>query len=520
MGGVSILNDSVRRGSRRVVHFWLDARNRGTQTQRRGIQKHAPSSVCPFLQSCKALNMEARSLAYVAASCGAELINGTPEQLVRRVSTDSRQLRPDDLFVAIEGERFDGHDFLDAAVRGRAAGLLVEKRKACLDRKDCAVLAVRNTRRALGKLAARYRRDFRLPIVVVGGSNGKTTMKELIASVLSQRFQTLKSEGSLNNDLGVPLTLLNLETRHQAAVLEAGTNHAGELAPLVRLIRPSLGVITNIGREHLEFFGDLAGVAREEGALAAALPAAGKLFLHGDSEWAEPIARRCRAQVERVGLGKDNAWRASGIELDEQGSTFEVGSPVPGLNGRYRVNLLGRHQVVNALFAMAVGAALGLGREELRQGLADCRPPQMRLQLWAINGLRVLDDSYNANEDSMRAALATLQELPCHGRRLAALGDMNELGAHAAAAHAEIGRCAAAAGVRHLFAIGRMAPLMSAAARAAGLAEVTEFATVEQAAPMIQHSVRDGDVLLLKASRSIRIERVGDLLRAEFGKRN
>lgn len=458
--------------------------------------------------------MDARSLAYVAANCNGELQHGDPARDIWRVSIDSRQVRPGDLFVAIDGERFDGHDFLDEAVQRGAAGLLVQRRKACLARSDCAVVSVRNTRRALGKLAARYRRDFHLPVVAVAGSNGKTTTKELIAAVLRQRFATLQSEGSFNNDIGVPLTLLNLEPRHQAAVLEAGTNHTGELAPLLRMIQPRLGVITNIGREHLEFFGNVAGVAAEEGELAEALPGDGKLFIHGDSEWTEQICKRCRAPVERVGFGNDNPWRASAIELDEHGCTFEAHSPVAALNGRYRVNLLGRHQAINALFALAVGAELGLGREELRNGLADCRPPKMRLQLWEINGLRVLDDSYNANADSMRAALQTLKEFPCRGRRLAALGDMGELGRHSAAAHAEAGRCAAESGVRQLFAIGRQASLMAAAAREGGLANVSEFSDAEQAAQAIKQFVRPGDVLLLKASRATRLERVGDVLRS------
>ncbi|MBI3414526.1 MAG: UDP-N-acetylmuramoyl-tripeptide--D-alanyl-D-alanine ligase [Verrucomicrobia bacterium] len=462
--------------------------------------------------------MQEHTLAYVAAGCGGSLEHGDPAQIVRRACLDSREVQPGDLFVAIDGERFDGHDFLDEAVRRGAAALLVQRRKVCLARSDCALIAVRNTRRALGKLAARHRRDFNLPVVAVAGSNGKTTTKELIAAVLRQRFETLQSEGSFNNDIGVPLTLLKLEPRHQAAVLEAGTNHAGELAPLLRMIQPRLGVITNIGREHLEFFGNVASVADEEGTLAELLPADGKLFIHGDSEWAEPVSRRCRAPVERVGFGNDNPWRVSDLELDERGSNFAVHSPVAALNGRYRVNLLGRHQAINALFALAVGAELGLGREELRNGLADCHPPKMRLQLREINGLRVLDDSYNANADSMRAALQTLKEFPCRGRRLAALGDMGELGSHSAVAHGEVGRCAAESGVRQLFTIGRQASLMAAAAREGGLANVMEFSDVDQAALAIKAFAQPGDVLLLKASRSMRLERVVDVLRGEYEK--
>src|SRR5581483_6648808 len=214
--------------------------------------------------------------------------------------------------------------------------------------------------------------DFSLPVVAVGGSNGKTTSKELLASVLRQKFQTVWSEASFNNDIGVPLTLLKLEPTHEAAVLEVGTNHPGELAPLVKIIQPRFGVITNIGREHLEFFGDLAGVAQEEGWLAELLPAGGRLFVNGDSEWTPQLVHRTRAEVVRVGLGEANTWRAQNVRVEKQGAAFRVDAPRGELAGEYRINLLGRHQVVNALFAIAMGGELGLGRAEIQRGLADC----------------------------------------------------------------------------------------------------------------------------------------------------
>ena len=203
--------------------------------------------------------MEARSLKFVAEACAAELKRGSAEMSVQDVCTDSRQARPGDLFFAIKGEKFDGHDFLNEVAAKGVAAVVVERKKIPAPLPECAVLAVDDARAALGRLAAAYRREFDLPVIAVGGSNGKTTVKELIASVLRQKLATLWSEASFNNDIGVPLTLLRLEKSHQAAVLEAGTNHPGELAPLVKMIQPKYGVITNIGREHLEFFGDVAG---------------------------------------------------------------------------------------------------------------------------------------------------------------------------------------------------------------------------------------------------------------------
>ena len=349
--------------------------------------------------------------------------------------------------------------------------------------------------------------------IAIGGSNGKTSTKELLASVLKQKLPILSSEASFNNDIGVPLTLLRLEKTHQAAVLEVGTNHPGELAPLVQMIAPKYGVITSIGREHLEFFGDVAAVAQEEGWLAELLPADGTLFVNGDSEWTGPIAQRARAAVVRVGFSADNEWRVHSLRAEKQGIAFRVDAPRTEFSGEYRMNLLGRHHVVNALFAIALGVELGLSRSQIERGLAECQPAKMRLQLWESNGVRVLDDAYNANADSMLAALQTLQELPCKGRRVAVLGDMAELGAHSEAAHEEVGRRVAELGIGQLFAVGKMAPVMARGARDAGLNRVLEFADVETAAAAIKLFLKQGDLLLLKASRATRIERIGELLR-------
>ncbi len=459
--------------------------------------------------------METRSLQFIAAACAAEIRRGSPETLAENICTDSRLAKADGLFFAIRGEKFDGHDFLGEVAAKKIAAVVVERKNVPSPLPDCGILLVDDARIALGKLAAAYRQEFDLPIICVAGSNGKTTVKELIASVLRRKFSTLWSEASLNNDIGVPLTLLRLEKSHQAAVLEAGTNHPGELAPLVKMIQPKFGVLTNIGREHLEFFGDVAGVAQEEGWLAELLPADGKLFVNGDNEWTEKIVSRTKAKVVRVGLGKKNDWRADKIRLDKNGATFRVQTAKQEFCGEFRINLLGRHQVVNALFALAVGGELELGRPELRDGLADCQPPKMRLQFWEANGIRVLDDAYNANADSTIAALETLCDLPLQGRRVAVLGDMEELGAHSEAAHAEVGRRAAELKIGQLFTVGKMSAVTALAARAGGLTRVIEFADVEMAVRAVKNFLKAGDVVLLKASRASRLERIAEILKLE-----
>ncbi len=458
--------------------------------------------------------MEPRSLTYVAESCGGELLGGSAAAQIRRVCADSREAQPGDLFVALAGERFDGHDFLQDVFQKGAAAALIQKNKCSEAPPGKPLVVVSDTRLALGLLAARYRLDFALPMVAVGGSNGKTTVKELVAAVLGQKWKTLRSAASFNNDIGVPLTLLQLERTHQAAVLEVGTNHPGELAPLVRLVQPRYGLVTSLGGEHLEFFGDLAGVAEEEGWLGELLPADGRLFVNGDSPEMNTIIRRTRADVVRVGQRAGHDWRGRDARVDENGTTFWVDAPDHDFAGEYHVRLLGKHQVTNAIFAIAVGRELGLGRADITRGLAECRPQKMRLQLLNFNDMHVLDDAYNANADSMLAALQTLRELPCRGRRIAILGDMAELGEKSLVVHAEVGRHAAETGVDELVAIGKMAAVMEQAARAAGLRNARSFAAVEAAAGAVRDSVAAGDLVLVKASRSSRLERMVEALRS------
>jgi UDP-N-acetylmuramoyl-tripeptide--D-alanyl-D-alanine ligase len=457
--------------------------------------------------------MHPRELRFVAEACEAKLLTGSPQTVVERVGTDSRQVQRGDLFFALRGDRFDGHTFLAEVARKGAAAAVVQQPVDPVGFGACAILQVDDTRKALARLAGAERSSFTLPVVAVCGSNGKTTTKDLVASALNQKLSTLWSEASFNNDVGVPLTLLRLKPTHQAAVLEAGTNHPGELAPLLRLIAPGYGVLTNIGREHLEFFGDLAGVAQEEGCLAELLPPSGKLFVNGDNQWTPTIVKRASAPVVRVGWSDLNDWRVRACRMEKQGLSFVLDAPQPELAGEYRLRLIGAHQAVNAAFAVAVGAELGLTRAEIADGLAQCPPAKRRMEVWELAGVRVLDDVYNANTDSMLAALQTLQELPAKGRRIAVLGDMAELGAHSEVAHEEVGRRAAELGVDQLFAIGKMAAVMARGARGAGLHRVFEFADVEPAASAVKSFLKSGDVVLLKASRATRLERIGDCLR-------
>jgi len=458
--------------------------------------------------------MEERTLQFFASSCGGRLIGAAGTEAARRVSTDSRAVEAGDLFVALAGEQFDGHDFLGSVrAKGAAAAVIDEQHLAALP-PGTQGIAVKDTRRALGAMARAYRADFDLAAIAVAGSNGKTSTKELVASVLREAMPATWSAASFNNDIGVPLSLLGIERGHRAGVFEAGTNHPGELRPLLEMIQPSAGIITSIGREHLEFFGSLEGVLAEEGTLAEMLPARGFLLINGDGYGADALARRTAARVVRVGGGPENDWRITSLRMDAEGTAFTIEARAEGFSGEYHTTLLGKHQVANATYAIAVGKELGLGRAEIQRGLASCPAVKQRLQLREIDGFLLLDDAYNANADSMRAALETLESFPCRGRRIAVLGDMAELGPASAQAHAEVGR--RAAGVDCLVAVGKSSGLMASAARGAGAREVVELAEPEEAGPVVTDLVRPGDVVLVKASRSSRLERVVEFIAAQF----
>ncbi len=459
--------------------------------------------------------MEPRSIDYVRAAVDGELLTGSPDALCLRVTTDSRDVRTGDLFVAVQGERFDGHDFLADAARKGAVGALIHHPPTGDIPPGFALIRVGETRVALGALARRYREEFSFPLVCVAGSNGKTTTKELAAALLSTRWFTAKSEASFNNDIGVPLTLLRFTKRHQAAVVEAGTNHPGELEPLLDSIRPTIGAIPSIGREHLEFFKDMEGVLAEEGKLGEVLPADGLLVLNGDIPWAERLAALTRARVIRAGFAPNNEWRVRIVATHWESTAFEVTAPDAAWTGSYLLGMPGRHMVQNAVIALTVAAQLGVDPDAARNALARFSGARQRLQWSRIGGVWLIDDTYNANADSMLAALETLSDLPCSGRRVAVLGDMAELGPQAETAHGEVGRNAAALGLDAVFAIGKYSRITADAASSPSVTSVS-FPDIDSAMPAVLEYLRPGDAVLAKASRSSRLERIVEALQRNF----
>lgn len=451
----------------------------------------------------------------VRATQGA-LVTGDLAVPVTGVSIDSRTLGVGEAFFAIRGYRLDGHAFLGEAA-GRGAACLVVHSLHDGVPANVPLVLVEDTTKALGLLAAYHRARFSVPVVAVTGSNGKTTAKELIAGVLGTRWQVLKPSASFNNQWGLPLTLLKWAPEHEAVVVELGTNRPGEIAHLAGLARPTVGVVTNVAAVHTEFLGSLDGVREEKAGLVRAVPADGWVVLNADDARVAGMTRDAAARVITYGRAATAQVRAVGDAVETaRGVTFAL--EAGGARATVTLALAGRHNVVNALAAAAVGVALGVPLEAIARGLAEAQPVAGRCVWRAAGDVRILDDTYNANPVSLRAALETVTVGRGTGRLVVVLGDMLELGAITEEAHRDAGRAAVAAGADELVGVGRSALWAVEAARAAGLAQAHHATTFEDTvAHLLKHLV-PGDTVLVKGSRGMRLERVVDALVARLAR--
>jgi UDP-N-acetylmuramoyl-tripeptide--D-alanyl-D-alanine ligase len=439
-------------------------------------------------------------------------IGASPEReldaAVEGVSIDSRTLSPGELFVAIEGERFDGHAFVeDAFRRGAVAAVVAHDPRS--SQEPGRVLLVEDTVTALQDLAAWYRGHFEPTLVAVTGTNGKTTTKDMIAGALSTRMTTLKTQGNLNNHIGVPLTLFGLSADHEAAVVEMGMNHPGEIARLAQLARPRVGVVTNVARAHLASMRDLDSIARAKGELLDALPADGVAVLNADDARVMSQAGRTRARIETFGLSEGAALRAADVEESASGVEFTL---VGG--GRVRLPVPGRHNVMNALAALAVSRALGVDAEDAARGIASFAPSAMRTAIVRIAGRVILNDAYNANPGSLAAALDTLVEVAAGRPTAAVLGDMLELGGESEDAHREAGARAADLGIDYLFLFGAEVAALAEGAVATGMRRerVLTYESKAALAGDMEALLPTNAVVLVKGSRGMRMEEVVELL--------
>ena len=451
----------------------------------------------------------------VRATQGA-LVTGDLAVPVTGVSIDSRTLGVGEAFFAIRGYRLDGHAFLGEAA-GRGAACLVVHSLHDDVPANVPLVLVEDTTKALGRLAAYHRARFSVPVVAVTGSNGKTTAKELIAGVLGTRWQVLKPSASFNNQWGLPLTLLKLGPEHEAVVVELGTNRPGEIAHLAGLARPTVGVVTNVAAVHTEFLGSLDGVREEKAGLVRAVPADGWVVLNADDARVADLTRDAAARVITYGRAATAQVRAVGDAVETaRGVTFAL--EAGGARATVTLALAGRHNVLNALAAAAVGVALGVPLEAIARGLAEAQPVAGRCVWRAAGQVRILDDTYNANPVSLRAALETVAAGRGAGRLVVVLGDMLELGAITEEAHRDAGRAAVAAGADELVGVGRSALWAVEAARAAGLAQAHHATTFEDTVAHLLKRLVPGDTVLVKGSRGMRLERVVDALVARLAR--
>jgi UDP-N-acetylmuramoyl-tripeptide--D-alanyl-D-alanine ligase len=454
---------------------------------------------------------------------GAELLCGEPDRQFAGVSIDSRNITPTDVFVAIVGEVHDGHDFATKVIEQGIQGVVIDKSKAAelpvskwRDR-NIACAAVDDTTRALGDLAAFHRKRMPASVIAITGSNGKTTTRKLTTGVVASKFKTLSTQGNYNNDIGLPLTLLRMHAGHTWAVVELGTNSPGEIARLAEICSPDIGVITNIGPAHLEKLGTLDGVLREKGDLLKQLRSDGKAVLNADDRRLLRLASKIRKPVVLFGSGNDAIIRAEAVKEKTTGISFDLVLPT----GRVSVNLstAGQFMVANALAAAAVGYLIDLSARQIKQALEDFHPVPGRMNVFQTkNGIHVIDDTYNANPDSMKVAIGTLQTLSANHRKIFIAGDMLELGDQSEALHQQVGHLAAAAGIGRIYITGEFAEAVACGAQDAQMNGRYIFTgSKDEILEDLKHCLKPGDWVLIKGSRGMAMETIVEGLKEWAG---
>ncbi|MEO0454278.1 MAG: UDP-N-acetylmuramoyl-tripeptide--D-alanyl-D-alanine ligase [Verrucomicrobiota bacterium] len=457
--------------------------------------------------------MKVTSLQQVAEWAQAEVHGSCSGLMVERVHTDSRSVREGDLFIALRGERFDGHAYLEQAIQSGAVGLMVASDyELDLESVQVPVLQVEDTLIGLQQVASQYRSSCGCKVVAITGSSGKTSTKEMIAAVLSAQFKVQKTEGNLNNHIGLPMTLLSIEEDTEWAVVELGMNHPGEILPLAQLAQPDLAVITNIGWAHIEAFPDQTGIANEKRSILKSLSEQGIAVLNGDDPFLQEASEWTKGEIHFTGKAENALIRYRDPQYEDGKMAFklvvdqevvEAEIPYPGL-----------HMVENATLAVGVGIMAEVSLADAVDGLKQVSFPPGRLQIQTWDGGWIIDDSYNANPDSMMAAFKTLSLLPGDGQKVALLGSMGELGAYSNQLHSRVGQAAVQEGIDELFCVGPEAEVLCQSAVEAGLnAEAVQVCTqAVEAAEKYQVKHRPGDRVLIKGSRAMKMEEAFSVL--------
>ncbi|MGB4593863.1 MAG: UDP-N-acetylmuramoyl-tripeptide--D-alanyl-D-alanine ligase [Coriobacteriia bacterium] len=448
---------------------------------------------------------------------GGQLLVGEDRTMVNGLAIDSREVTPGSAFVAFVGEHADGHDYIGAALEAGARAIVVTRDDenirdtlASSRRHDVALILVPDGSAAVQVLATYHRDRLMCPVIGVTGSTGKTTTKDFLRSVLSTRMNVVATEGNRNNELGVPLTVMEAGAETGALVVEMAMRGPGQITALAGIVKPTAGLITNVGVSHVEILGSEQAIADAKGELAEAIPERGRVFLNGDDSWSDAIAERTSAAITRYGLSDACDVRATGIGVNERGNPVftleveqgcaEITLPIPG-----------RHNVYNALASAAIGLYLEVSLEDVVRGLEEATFTHMRMEIFqSATDVTIINDAYNANPTSMRAALGALADIPARGRRVAVLGDMAELGSLTELAHFKLGEVVAEGSVDVLVTVGERAKRIADGAIAAGVAaeNVRPCGTADEASEVLDDLLEAGDVVLVKASRVMGLERV------------
>jgi UDP-N-acetylmuramoyl-tripeptide--D-alanyl-D-alanine ligase len=456
----------------------------------------------------------------VLAATGGRLLRQGRTESFGEIVTDSGKVRRGSIFLALKGERLDGHRFVAEAVKRGAACVIVHRQVGSRATGRVAVVRVPDTLAALGDLAHYRRQKLRPTVIAITGSNGKTTTKEMLAAVLVEASlkgealhgKVLKTEGNFNNLVGLPLTLLRLRPKHRIAVVELGTNHPGEIERLAQIADPDLGIITSVAAAHLEGLNSLAGVAREKGALYRTIRAGGAVAVNLDDPWVRRLGDKFKGRKITYGTGGEvctESLRSAG----PRGVRFTL--RIGNRRCNVRLGYLGEHNIANAAGAAALAYGLGVSPGAIRRGLEKARPYAMRMQIQGWNGVGIINDAYNANPASMKSAVKTLAHLACSGKRIAVLGDMFELGKRSGREHRELGREVARAGLDALYLLGREAREVQKGAVLAGMPAAAVFAAADHAAlaELLRDRIKRGDWLLVKGSRGMKMEKVIEALK-------
>ncbi len=452
------------------------------------------------------------SISDIKKISGVEFVNKDLVKTIKGVSIDSRKINEGDLFFAIKGENFDGHNFVDQAISSGASAVVIEKNSIELFKdKKYPLVVVENTTKALGELARVYRDKFKVKVIGLTGSNGKTTTKEMIAEILSKKFKTLKTEGNLNNNFGVPLNLFRLEKSHQVAVIELGINHFGEMETLCEIANPDFGTITNIGTAHIEFLKSREGIAEEKGKLFKYLVKKnGFVFVNSDEKL---IKQQAKGFKKKLTFGFNQ-------KADVRGKVLSLNNLAqPTLKISYRnksevINLptFGIHTAQNALCAAAIGLKFGVSLKQIKSALENFKSYDKRMQVLEVDGYTIINDAYNANPDSMQMAIQTMSLMKGYFLRLAVLGDMLELGEFSERFHRELAHYLKANGIQKVFFFGELTQMSYDEALKLNL-DAKHFKDKKQIASEIKNSIPEGSLILLKGSRKMKMEEVIDYLK-------